>query len=81
MPYELRLRRGLIELVCDERIILTMTTEQARRNAAKLVMLADEAGSIGAGGLDVAAHAPVPPGERSVGAEKALGRASFAGAF
>jgi len=42
MLYELRLRRGLIELVCDERVIVAMTPEQARRNAAKLVMLADE---------------------------------------
>ena len=42
MLYELRLRRGLIELVCDERVVLTMSPEQARRNAAKLVMLADE---------------------------------------
>jgi len=42
MLYELRVRRGLIELVCDERVILTMTPEQARRNAAKLVSLAEE---------------------------------------
>jgi len=70
MLYELRVRRGLIELVCDERVVLAMTPEQARRNAAKLGRLADEADSIDAGGLDVAAHAPEPPGERSAGAEK-----------
>ena len=43
MLYELRLRRGLIELVCDERVVLAMTPEQARRNAVKLATLADEA--------------------------------------
>ena len=40
MIYELRLRRGRIELVCDERVIVVMTPEQARNNGEKLTKLA-----------------------------------------
>lgn len=47
MIYELRWdgRSALIELVCDGRVIIVMTPEQARHNAAKLIKMADSAPS------------------------------------